>query len=285
MRKLLTMAALLLAVDLFLSSCRSYVQYLDVASELPVKNSYYTFENNDCKVVFDFWGEYGNSAFTFYNKTEEGLYINLSKSAMSLNGVSCPILNNDIKISLNQEVQTLLINEIQNTSSTYSLNTNNYNSAKNNTTISIPREKNIICVAPFSMISINSGKLCRHALSFADYRKDSPKKYYSEKFTKENSPVRFSFWLYYFFKENKDSHNISANFYVSKIENRINKLSVETNMAELNGGVITTTEGGIKGESPKRFYIKKTEEIKGNPNSVNKRYEAKKQGWRDKHGW
>ena len=67
---------LLLLTIMTLSSCGSYYyQVYDVASNIEEQNDQYMIENEDCAISFNFWKHLGNAAFTFYNKTDENLYI------------------------------------------------------------------------------------------------------------------------------------------------------------------------------------------------------------------
>ena len=79
---------LLLFIAIILSSCgSSYYQIYDVASNIKEQNNQYVVENEDCTVSFNFWDSKGNAAFTFYNKTDNNLYIPLASSSFIMNGI------------------------------------------------------------------------------------------------------------------------------------------------------------------------------------------------------
>lgn len=72
-----------LAILITLASCKSgYYQIYKTAS--PDQPSVY--ENEDCRVTYDFWAHGGNPGFTVYNKTDEPLTVYLDRSFFILNG-------------------------------------------------------------------------------------------------------------------------------------------------------------------------------------------------------
>jgi hypothetical protein len=71
-----------------ISTVSTYYQVYSVSgSELTQERNSLIHENEDCKVIYDFWGKGGNPGFRIFNKTDRNIYINLSNSFF---------INNDI---------------------------------------------------------------------------------------------------------------------------------------------------------------------------------------------
>ena len=77
----------LVATAILTSSCVSnsyYYQVYKVSSEdkrISQDNSkYIVYEDDNCKLLYNLWGNGGNVGFTFYNKTNDIIFIDLSES-------------------------------------------------------------------------------------------------------------------------------------------------------------------------------------------------------------
>jgi len=80
---------ILLSFIIFLSSCSPYyyqVQQITPTEDINKEKDFLIYENTDCKIIYDFWSVGGNITFTFINKTEENIYLNLSESFLIING-------------------------------------------------------------------------------------------------------------------------------------------------------------------------------------------------------
>lgn len=74
-----------------LSSCSSslYYQICDVYStNTPIQGDKYVYEDDNCKVTYDFWAENGDAGFVFTNKTDKIISLNLGKSFFVSNGIA-----------------------------------------------------------------------------------------------------------------------------------------------------------------------------------------------------
>ncbi|PQJ12881.1 hypothetical protein CJD36_003810 [Flavipsychrobacter stenotrophus] len=72
-----------------LGSCSRFTQvvYVSPSSEdIHSVNHFYTYENEDIKVVYWFWAEHGVMSFLCWNKTNQPMYLDWKKSAMINNG-------------------------------------------------------------------------------------------------------------------------------------------------------------------------------------------------------
>lgn len=88
-------AILALSVAGLMSSCTK--MYYQIAQTKPVDpaviqndndDSGYYYEDRNCRITYDFWSENGDASFTVYNKTDQILYIDMTKTFYIKNGVS-----------------------------------------------------------------------------------------------------------------------------------------------------------------------------------------------------
>jgi len=83
---------LLLAPIIFfgLTSCKSteFYQFFKVNSTngFSRNSKSLVFEDENCRVIYDFWWNGGNAGFKIYNKTDENIYINMNESFFISNG-------------------------------------------------------------------------------------------------------------------------------------------------------------------------------------------------------
>lgn len=219
---------LLLLTIMTLSSCGSYYyQVYDVASNIEEQNDQYMIENEDCAISFNFWKHLGNAAFTFYNKTDENLYIPLVSSSFIMNGYSNSLFENvDVTISISKME-----------SRTY-------------------RSNATICVAPHASVVVYDKALLDRIYQFCDGKKDYPSKSYGENFTEDNTPISFRYHILYSFSMNSEQAKaLEPAFYVSRIENFKAKRILETKTVMDCDSYQDTSYQALRGESPKRFYI------------------------------
>lgn len=226
MRKLLVLFCAVLA----LSSCKSsYFQFYDVESNLQEKDSQYVYENDDCSVSFNFWESKGDASFLFHNKTDQNLYIPLNMSSFVFNGLSKSMYE---KSELSVVVTRLSTKTIH--------------------------SQPVVCVAPHSSVVLYDTNIIDRVYVFCDLRKDNPKHSYSVNFSEDDSPIKFDYYISY--SHNVDCKNalmVSANFYVSKIENKNYKLSTtRSNVSDCITYMDRETIF-INGGSATRFYIEK----------------------------
>lgn len=225
---------LLLFIAIILSSCgSSYYQIYDVASNIKEQNNQYVVENEDCTVSFNFWDSKGNAAFTFYNKTDNNLYIPLASSSFIMNGYSKSLFDNvDV---------TVLVSRTE---------TNTYKS------------NSIICVAPHSSFVIYDNKLVDRIYKFCDVNKDYPKGTYGENFTEEDTPLNFRYHILYSYNMNAEQTKaLTPAFYVSRIENFKSKVITESKIVKDCNTYQNIERVSLKNQSPKRFYIKMSRSV------------------------
>lgn len=86
----------LLCVAILFSSCSSvyhYVQVFEAKStsqsvQMKKEGGGMLYEDNNCAVFYSFWANGGDASFAIYNKTNEIMYVDLSKSFFIRNGIA-----------------------------------------------------------------------------------------------------------------------------------------------------------------------------------------------------
>lgn len=231
------------ATIMLLSSCTtltSFYQFCDVKSELPVNDEGgYQYSDNSCLVLYDFWKDFGNGGFTFENKTDEIIYIDLSKSFFIRNGASMPYFLN--------RTETKRID-----ATTIGITTGR--------TIEY-KESDVIAIAPHSYVVISEYDIASGYIHNCDYNLKPKKTETPEyEFDKIISPIQFSNFITYKVGNNGEEKVIQNDFYVNSLK-----------ILNSDRAVIDTTIGCkgekknvkvVQGASPARFYIKYKKETK-----------------------
>ena len=78
-------------IVVLLSSCATtfYQVYKTTATnKMANKDNQLVYEDENCKVSYNLWGEGGNIGFRFFNKTDKNISLNLEESFFILNGIS-----------------------------------------------------------------------------------------------------------------------------------------------------------------------------------------------------
>jgi len=82
----------------FMTSCKSTVFYqfykVNSINEFSKNSNSLVFEDDNCKVFYDFWGPSGDVGFMIYNKTDENIYVNKKESFFIENGMAYDYFKN-----------------------------------------------------------------------------------------------------------------------------------------------------------------------------------------------
>lgn len=91
------------AACMFLASCATTQQYVQIAQTLPEKpesilideNGHYFYQDENCKIVFDLWGDGGVSNFIVYNLSDEALVLCSKECLIAKNGYTNNMFSTD----------------------------------------------------------------------------------------------------------------------------------------------------------------------------------------------
>lgn len=89
-----------LASCLLFASCMHTYRFCQIFETQPVDNNIRTnekgllqYEDNNCVIIYNFWSYQGSTCFEFYNKTDEIVYIDMTKSFFNRNGMAYNLYN------------------------------------------------------------------------------------------------------------------------------------------------------------------------------------------------
>ena len=229
---------LLLIVSLLFTSCKSYIQIYDVDStSAKTSNEQFVFENEDCKLTYNFWGMFGNASVVFTNKTDQNLFVSLSQSSFIFNTYSFPFYK-----GIDRHV---VVSKFE--SKTF-------------------RDLPVVCVAPKSSKTIGDLNVVDGIYSFCDKKKDNPSRRYSENYNENDSPITFGYNMVYSAKEDcREVKQLESSFYVSRIENVTKKQEEITSQVKNCSDYSNVSVVSLKSQSTKRFYIKRFKDVNPTP--------------------
>jgi hypothetical protein len=284
---------LLVGITMIIVSCApvSYFQVYKTTSE-NVKNANDTlfFQDENCKIYYNLWTNYGNIGFIFYNKSDKNLYINLEECFFIMNGSSFDYFQNRIythssqtgvtKSSGSSEQQSSknIITEGQG-SATTGLNfsnliqTNYYTlsssgatqyskSVSNAYSVSVLKgtsiaynEKKIICIPPQSYKLVKEFNIKTGLYRNCDLL-TYPKNSQSLTFSKQNTPLILSNIITY--SKNSDCLSpikVINEFWVDEITNMSNKNFYYSVQEVICGKKSENKVQYYKVYSPDKFFI------------------------------
>jgi len=272
MKNLILSLALLGAV---LSSCKVtfyQVYKADVPNSSGIMENLLVFEDDNCRVSYNLWGNGGNIGFKFYNKTVENLYLNLEESFFILNGRAYDYFKNRIytTIANTGAAKTYGTTDSISTNGPNFLNLFQTNSISHTNTVGLKssieystsiNEKKIICIP-----SHTSKVISEYSINHALYRDCDlfihPKKkdINTIGFSKEESPIVFRNLIVYRTKQMNKPIEFENDFFVSEITNYPSEEIVGSRYEVFCGEKNSTSIRYFKNESPDMFYVEYTKD-------------------------
>lgn len=264
----------LLMMMILLSSCGSSSFYqvykAEPVSELKTADNYLFYEDEHCQVNYNFWDAGGNMGFSFYNKTDSNIYINLEDSFFILNGVAFDYFQNRVftntknsgasksgNVAASKSVtgynfwDLLQTNSIQASSSTSTMVSSGY-------AVSYAEDKVIVIPAKTSKI------ITEYNINEALYRDCDLFKYPAKKqiktvgFSKNDSPIVFSNRIAYRLDGAIDHLKLENAFYVAEISNLPESEFLVSKSQEYCGQKSKMAKKFFKETAPNKFYIRYT---------------------------
>lgn len=266
--KLNFIITVLVAVSLV--SCKS--TFYQVYKATPVDKSIVVendliYEDENCKISYNFWSSGGDAGFTIYNKTNENLYLNLAESFFVLNGVannyykdrvyshstSTGIASSSgIAASINVTginfFNLLQTNRLQVSSGVQEKSSAEFSVSYN--------EEKIVCIPPKTSKTITEYLINKTLYRDCGIlRYPTRKKITSENFTITDSPIIFSNVITYSVGQSTKPIQLENKFYISEISNYPQKKIIESRYEEECGEKTYTKKKYFKSISPDKFYI------------------------------
>ena len=91
MKKFFMKTTLVAVLGLSMVSCKStfYQVYdVDYDSNMKMQDNSLVYENEECKVLYNLWSEGGFVKFAIINKTDKDIFVNLTQTFFTLNGLA-----------------------------------------------------------------------------------------------------------------------------------------------------------------------------------------------------
>ncbi len=222
-------------IGLGLSSCSFYQLCETTPIDMQQNQGLVYYENEDCRVGYDFWSEQGTVTFSILNKTDSIISIDLSETFFIRNGISNPYFqarqwsaNSMLGLKTTRVRNNTFINHnalVDPIIPSYSSYTNIYSKTTAATAVATAsksesrREQQIIRIAPHSVYYFSEFNLRSKPFFDCDLETlPEYKKQASIRYTPETTPLQFSNYITYKVGNQAQQH-IENKFYVSKVSN------------------------------------------------------------------
>lgn len=210
--------------SLLIGSC-STTTFYQLLETKGLKGNTTTFEDENCIISYDFWGENGNSGFTLTNKSSNNIYVDLNKCFFNLNNYVYDYYrnrefsySNSVGVSNNVSKAVTGINNFGYIQQNKAGAGSSFSAGKATTYI----EKDIVCVPPSKMRYFSEYNIASIPFKYCDMKKfpvNNSKKIKSIDFETTNSPITFGNIIAYRTDGNNKEKVIENQFYLSKITN------------------------------------------------------------------
>jgi hypothetical protein len=262
--------ATLIAIVFYSCGSATYYQVYNTKSsdKLTIEGKSLLYEDENCRVSYNFWGDGGNIGFNFYNKTDQNIYIKLDECFFVLNGISRNYFKNRVFTSSASSGESTshgtalaksstgfnYMNFIQ----TNNLSLSSSNNIMNSSGYSISYyEEKTICIPSMSSKIISEYVI--NQLLFRDcdlYLYPSRKLIKSISFEKSDSPLVFSNRIIYSVGLSGNQIKFENEFFVTGITNYPESEITGTKNEDYCGEKSTTMTKYFTINSPDKFYIK-----------------------------
>lgn len=260
------------SVTISMTSCMSpffYQVYKTESTDKSIlKDNLLVYEDDNCKVLYDFWSDNGNIGFRFFNKTEWTIKLSLKDSYFILNGIAHDYYQNRTYTNSKNTGATsvsaigssksvtginyfdlLQTNKLLTTSSLGVSSSEGYSVARiEEQIVSIPSNTSKI----ISEYSINSSLYRDCDL----YKYPTTKEVRTKSFTKSTSPLVFSNRIVYWLENRQLPIKFENEFYVSEITNYPESEITEKKYEEYCDQKSSISSLFFKDVSPENFYLK-----------------------------
>jgi len=259
-------------ISITLASCRttSYYQVYKVTPDdkITLKENFLVFEDDNCKVSYNLWGQNGNIGFVFLNKTSNNILLNMDECFFIVNGIASNYYQNrefsnttssgtslshgtnaTRSVTGTNYLDLLLTNRFSVSGSVGVLNSTGH-------TVSFVEEK-MVCI-PGMTSKIITEFMINESLfrdcTLLKYPKKNQIK--SKSFSKAESPLVFSNRIVYTVGQTGKPVKFENEFSASQITNYPENALTETKTEEYCGQKGIGQTKSFKNVSPDKFYVK-----------------------------
>ena len=259
-------------IAIALTSCKttSFYQVYKVTPDdkMSLKENHLVYEDESCKVSYNFWEEGGNIGFVFHNKTDKNIYLNMDESFFIRNGIAfnyyqkrvfSNTTNSGTTASHGANVSRSIsgvnyLNLILNNRVSISNSVGEINSSGK--TISYTEEKTV-CIPRMTSKVITEYTINQTLFRDCDlFKYPKRKQIRTKSFNKSDSPLVFSNRIVYAVGQSGIPVKFENEFYGSQITNYPEDSILEAKDEEFCGQKILSQMKFFKDVSPDKFYIK-----------------------------
>ncbi len=217
--------ATLFLISLGFMSCKgvSYYQVYKTKSSTITSTGDKTmhYEDSQCRIDYNLWADKGDAGFTFYNKTEETIYIALDESFYVLNGMAYDYYQNrsftNAQSTVAQTARTTGIAQLGWLSLYNTASKTTTSGSSNSTTVA---EAKIISIPSKTAKRISEFDINRTLFRDCDlYLYPTSRQVTSKNFSGDNSPLQFYNIIAYKVGTRETLTKVRNEFYVSEITN------------------------------------------------------------------
>lgn len=233
MRKIATFAfgALMMA-----SCSKSYIQIVEVTSEVPVLSNNYVDSDGSCRVTYNLWSQGGDPGFVVENLTDKVLYIDLSNTFLIKNGAAYDYFRNR---TYGNSSSSTITKGVSATASAYgvwavtrlagskSASSSSASSITSTSAVTV-NEKSLVAIPPHAHKTFSEYSISDIVIQDCSVRmfpqRNRPE---GRSFSKQESPITFTNYITYHVGEEGTPQIITQEFYVSAYKNYCTKDVVE----------------------------------------------------------
>lgn len=262
---------LLFFATFIVASCKTnYYQVYEAKSpNLVQKNNSMVFENEDCRISYNLWGNKGSMAFIFENKTDKDIFVDLSQSFFIKNGGANDYFQNRTfesisyeSISLGYSVKDTYLNPRNFWESRYDIPATSsileMTKAKKGASVAITiKEPDFVCVPANSYKEFAYYTINPSFIKTCDRKLDQPSTMVVlETYNENNSPLKFKNRIAYSFVNNKTSlKHVENSFWLASVKNYSKKSAIEKKDIQKGCSTFTTKQEFFKIGGPNQFYV------------------------------
>lgn len=261
----------IICLALLISSCAPatyYQVYKAIPTEkLVIEQGSLVYEDEHCEVAYNLWAEGGNIGFSFFNKTDQNIYLDMGASFFVLNGVAHDYYQDRIFTSSIASGSTTSRGRSVSASVTgfNFLDLLQTNRAQVNKRIDLMNssgssvsynEQKIICIPPQTRKNIAEYRITEALYRDCDlFRYPKRNQVRTKQFYITDSPIVFSNRIAYSVGLSEVLMKFENEFYISEISNYPEKEITELNYTEFCGEKDQVKTRHFKNGSPDKFYI------------------------------
>lgn len=248
---------------LFLTSCASSTYYqvykTETSDQLTQKENALIYEDENCRVMYNFWGEGGDVGFQFYNKTNNPISLHLDESFFILNDVAYDYFRDRVvthsKSSETSASSTLTAWNLLQTNMGAQGNSVE-NTATSGESVAF-QEENIITIPAKTSKIITEYNVNNRVLRDCDLiRYPNKRQIKAITFNAATSPLQFSNRIAYSVKDSDELVRLENSFYVSEVSNYPEKEMISTENEEFCGEKSRVQSRSFNNVAPNKFYLK-----------------------------